>query len=80
MINDFFELLIFLNSQRKENKMEGDTKINKVIHELDNLISIYSISLFKMGENFTIDKIYEIFDYFLKVIFEDLVYEMKEYP
>ena len=79
MINDFFELLIFLNNQRKENKMEGDTKINKVIHELDNIISIYSISLFKMGENFTIDKIYEIFDYFLKVIFEDLVYEMKEY-
>ena len=79
MINDFFELLIFLNNQRKENKMEGDTKINKVIHELDNIISMYSISLFKMGENFTIDKIYEIFDYFLKVIFEDLVYEMKEY-
>ena len=79
MINDFFELLIFLNSQRKENKMEGDTKINKVIHELDNIISMYSISLFKMGENFTIDKIYEIFDYFLKVIFEDLVYEMKAY-
>ena len=79
MINDFFELLIFLNNQRKENKMDGDTKINKVIHELDNIISMYSISLFKMGENFTIDKIYEIFDYFLKVIFEDLVYEMKEY-
>ena len=79
IINDFFELLKFLNYQGKENKIEGDKKISNIIYELEDLISKYSIKLFEAGDNFTIDKLYDIFDYFLKVIFKDIINEMKTY-
>ena len=79
IINDFFELLKFINYQGKENKIEGDKKISNIIYELEDLISKYSIRLFEAGDNFTIDKLYDIFDYFLKVIFKDIINEMKTY-
>ena len=79
IINDFFELLKFINYQGKENKIEGDKKISNIIYELEDLISKHSIRLFEAGDNFTIDKLYDIFDYFLKVIFKDIINEMKTY-
>ena len=84
IIKDFIELIKFLNNLKKESNNDKDmikeeTKIYEILDELKDSISNNFKELFKNNDMFTIDKTTEIFDYFLKSIYEYVSSEIKEY-
>ena len=84
MINDFITLIEFLNDKRKENNNQDkditeETKIYDVIDKKKDSFSDNFIKMFEKNESLTIDKTYEIFEYYLKLIYEDIKNEIKKY-
>ena len=82
-INNFVTLIKFLNDKRKDNINEDDikeeTKIYEVIDKLKDKISDNFIKLFDKQEGLTVDKTSGIFEYYLKLIYEDVNDEINKY-
>ena len=82
VINDFLTLINFLNDKRKdgENKEYAeDSKLYDVALELKDSVSNILIKIFEGNETLTVNKTEGIFDYYLKLIYEDIVKEIKNY-
>jgi len=85
MINDFITLIEILNDKRKqnstqENDISEDTKIYELIEKKkDSFTNANFIKMFQNNDSLTIDKTNEIFEYFLKLIYEDIKKEIKRY-
>ena len=92
MINDFIALIKYLNDKRKEdtdktkeNNKKNDiiiteeTKIYEVVDKLKDTFSNNFMKIFEKNEGLTIDKTSEIFLYYLKLIFELVKNELKNY-
>jgi len=92
LINDFVNLIKYLNSKKKENneevketKKENDinineeTKISDVVKNLKDTFSNYFIKIFENYDNLTIDKTLNIFFYYLKLIFGFVKDEINRY-
>ena len=84
MINDFITLIKFLNEKRKEDNNKGDnikeeSKIYEILNKLQGKITDNFIEIFRSKEGLTIDKTPEIFEYYLKSIYEDVNSEIKKY-
>jgi hypothetical protein len=79
ILNDFITLIKFLNSKEKENEVKAETKIYEVINDIKDSTSKNFIKLFKEQNDLKIGKSPEIFDYYLKVISEDIIKEIKNY-
>ena len=73
IIDDFIFLMQYLNDLRGEsndnkNNISEQSKIYEVIEIIKDNLSKDTVSIFKDKNSLTIDKISEIFDYFLKLI------------
>ena len=83
MINDFINLLQYLNELKKEdndnNDISENSKINEVFEKLKDSLSEKFLLIFKEKNDLTVNKTSEIFEYFLKLIFKDVKNELKEY-
>ena len=90
IINDFIELIKYLNDRRKGNndkdsKKENDfnitedTKIYEIINNLKDKFSNNFIKIFEKQDSLTVEKAFEIFSYYLKLIFEVVMDELKDY-
>ena len=82
IINDFLIYIKYLNNYKKENNEEltinGDTKIEDLVNKLEG-ISDYFINIFKEKTTLTVKKTLEIFDFYLKTIYDDVLSEIKKY-
>ena len=82
IIKDFLIFIKFLNNNKQENNdneddtIKEDTKIEEIIDKLEG-VSEYFINIFKDKNSLTVDKISQIFDYYLKTIYEDISSEIK---
>ena len=74
MINDFLELIKFLN---KDKEIKSDTKINEIIESIGDTSFIFK-KLFE-NQGFTVDKTISIFEYYLKLIYKNINEEIKIY-
>jgi hypothetical protein len=79
IINDFIVLIKLLNSKNKDNEIKGETKIYEVLNDIKDSVSKEFIKLFEQQNELTIGKTPELFDYYLKVIFEEVNKEIKKY-
>ena len=84
MINDFITLIEILNEKRKpnstqENDITEDSKIYELIDKKKDSFSTNFMKMFQNNDSLTIDKTYEIFEYYLKLIYEDIKSEIKRY-
>ena len=84
MIDDFITLIKFLNNQRKEgntkqNNITEESKIYELIDKIKDNVSDNFIKIFENNDSFTIDKTTEIFDFYLKLIYEDVKKELENY-
>ena len=79
ILNDFIVLIKFINSKDKENEVKAEAKIYEVINDIKDSISKDFIKLFEKQNELIIGKSPEIFDYYLKVISEDIIKEIKKY-
>ena len=79
IINDFVTLMKLLNSKNKENEVNGESKIYEVLNDVKDTCSKEFIKLFEQQNELTIGKLPEIFDYYLRVIFEEVNKEMRKY-
>ena len=84
MIKDFIILIKYLNDNKKENNnneekiIQKETKIYEIVDKLNDK-SKYFIKLFEKNESLTVDKTLDIFEYYLKAIYNDVSSEIKEY-
>ncbi len=69
------------NKENKETefKITEETKIYEVVNELKDSCSKNFIEIFQNKDNLTIDKTSDIFTYYLKLIFELVMDELKDY-
>ena len=85
MINDFIELIKHLNDKRKENAKINDIniteeiKIYEVVEKINDTFSNNFIKIFEKNDGLTIDKTVEIFLYYLKLNFDLIKKELKNY-
>ena len=85
MINDFIELIKYLNDKRKENikindiNINEETKIYEVVKKLKDTFSNNFIKIFENNGHLIIDKKCEIFLYYLKLNFELIKKELNNY-
>ena len=83
IIKDFIILLKYLNTKRKEKEKDNIIKEEAKIYEIINEIkySFYDdfIKLFEKNDSLTIDKTFNIFDFYLKTIYEIIKDELKNY-
>ena len=92
IIKDFIELIKYLNEIKKENNDETkemnkindidikeENKIYEIIVKLEDTFSIDFIKLFENNDGFTIGKTSEIFLYYLKLIFDLVKDNLKDY-
>ena len=84
IIKDFLKLINILNYKRqnnygKEDKIREESKIYEVVNKSKNIFSTYFIKIFEKNESLTIDKTLDIIDYYLKLIFGDLIKEINNY-
>ena len=84
MINDFMTLIKFLNEKRKDDNNKEDiineeSKLYEVISKLKDKTSDNFIKIFESKEGLTIDKTPEIFEYYLKSIYNDVNSEINKY-
>lgn len=82
IINDFITELQYLNKLKKEdvdNNVKGDSIIYEVNEKLSNNMSKEFLTIFKDKKELTVNKIYELFEYYLKLINEYIKKEIKEY-
>ena len=81
-IRDFIIIIQYLGKIKKENKdnnISGDTTIYKVLEDLNDNISKDFLALFENKKSLTVNKLTNILDYFLKLIFNDIKEELKKY-
>jgi len=92
MINDFIELIKYLNDKKKENEdkikentktkdidITEETKISDVVNKLNDTFSNEFIKIFENNEGLTVDKASEIFLYYLKLSFDFIKDQLKNY-
>ena len=84
IINDFIVLIHYLNDQRKEannknSNINEESKIYEVLGNLGDLVSNNFMKIFENQDGLTVDKISEIFEYYLKIIYDDISLEIKKY-
>ena len=82
LINDFITLLQYLNWLRKvenKNDFSEENKIYEVIEIIKDQLSNEFKRIFQNKNNFTIDKTSNIFDYYLKLVYEIIKDEIKDY-
>ena len=84
IINDFKILIEYLNEKREDVikndcTINEETKIDEVIKELKDKVSNEFNLIFDKKEGLTVDKILGIFDYYLKLIYNDISKEIKNY-
>ena len=83
LINDFIELIKYLNNIRKDNNKDSiikeETKIYEISDKINSITSNHFMQIFEKQNGLTIDKTSDIFEYFLKVIFEELKNDIKKY-
>ena len=85
IIIDFIELFKFLNNNRKENKdykgdyIKEEEKLINIVPNIKDVTSENFKKLFEGQDGLTVDKTSEIFEYYLKVIFDDIKVEIKKY-
>ena len=79
ILNDFITLIKNLNSKDKEAIIKEEVKIYEVIKEIKDSTSKDFIKLCEQQNELTIGKLPEIFDYYLKVIADDITKEIKKY-
>jgi hypothetical protein len=82
MIDDFLTLLQYLNDLKKEDKediISKNSKISEVLEKINDNISKEFLSFFKEKNELTINKISEIFEYYLKLIYKDIKDQIKDY-
>ena len=75
IIKDFLELIQYLN---KDENISNSTKIWE-IEALNDITSDIFRKIFENQEGFTVDKIFEIFDYYLKIISKNVFEEVENY-
>ena len=83
IIKDFLKLIKFLTNYKKENNNEKyiinkESKIEDIIDKVQD-ISDYFINIFKDNKTLTVDKTTELFDYYLKCIYNDISSEIRNY-
>ena len=76
VIKDFMKLINLLNIKKEKNFYE-ETKIYEIIS--NDEFSTHFKTMFENKNNFTINKLYEIFNLFLKLINEDINKEIKKF-
>ena len=84
MVNDFVTLLKYLNGKRKEKNKESEIKeedkISALIDkDLKDSIKPEFIQMFKNNDGMTVNKISNIFNYYLKTIYEIIKSELDKY-
>ena len=80
IINDFIELIKYLNNCKKENILiKEDAKLYEIFHKLPDLKSGNFIDIFMNYNNLTINKTVDIFEYFLKIIFSNVCSTLNNY-
>ena len=84
MVNDFVTLLKYLNGKRKEKNKESEIKeedkISALIDkDLKDSIKPEFIQMFKNNDGITVNKISNIFNYYLKTIYEITKSELDKY-
>ena len=83
MINDFKTLLHYLNNvkKEKENNIPGNSFIFEVIEieKLKNNLSKEFLTIFKEKDELTVNKISELFKFYLKLIFKDIKDDIEKY-
>ena len=83
IIKDFIILLKYLNTKRKEkdkdNTIKEETKIYEIINEIKYSFSDDFIKLFENNGSLTIDKSFNIFEFYLKTIYENINDELENY-
>ena len=62
----------------EENIISEDSKIEDIVDKIEG-ISEYFINIFKEKSTLTVNKTLAIFDYYLKNIYEDISFEIKQY-
>ena len=80
IINDLIELIRLLSDESfyKEKNISGETKLSEVI-EIKDSISVSLRQLFENNEDFTVNKIIGIANYYIKLISETTDEETKKY-
>ena len=83
IIKDFLKFIKFLNNYKKENNNQNyiinkDTKIEDILDKVED-ISEYFINIFKDNKTLTVGKTTEIFDFYLKCIYDDISSEIRNY-
>ena len=85
VIDDFITLINFLNDKRRENNKDNsiteESKLYEIVakDELKDTISGLIGKIFEDKDGLTVNKIPGIFDYYLKLIYEDIIKELKKY-
>ena len=84
LIKDFIELFKYLNNQKKEtnntqDEIKGETKLNEIVKNLGDSASNNFIKLFENNDCLTVNKTAAIFEYVLKMVFECVIDDIKEY-
>ena len=79
MINDFIELIKFLNLYKEKNKVDEKSMKIFEIFNLKNDISYTFKKLFENRNEFTVDKTWIIFDYYSKLIYENVSKDLQSY-
>ena len=74
IIDDFMTLINFLAKRKEENVM-----ISEMNSHIENNISQEFLKLFEDKNNLTINKLIELFDYYLKLIFNDIKEVLEDY-
>jgi len=84
LIRDFLILTKYVNENKKEdldnrdNIIKNETKIYEIIDKLNDA-SEYISELFEKNESLTINKTFNIFDYYLKVIYSSIISDLNDY-
>ena len=80
-INDFITLIQYLNNKKRGEKdnVSENSLIYDTLKNIKDIISPDFFSIFKEKEQLTVNKISDIFNYYLKLIFKDIKKEIKKY-
>ena len=85
IISDFMTLLQYLNDLKKEDKedkddnISGDSKIYEILKNIKDNVSKEFLSIFEEKEELIVNKISELFEYYIKTIFKYVKEEIKDY-
>jgi hypothetical protein len=84
MVNDFVTLIKYLNNKRKEKSKEYEIKeedkiVDVINNNLKNSVKPEFIELFKDKDGLTVNKAANIFNYYMKTIFENIKTELDKY-